>query len=63
MKKNLYMDDKKAAAILIGLFKKHSLNSEEKEALKSAIGILSWTSLSKSGIKRQREKLLKSVEW
>jgi len=57
------MDDKKAATILIGLLEKYSLNGEEKEAIKSAIGILSWTYLSKSRIKRRKDKLKKSVEW
>ncbi len=56
------MDDKKAATILISMLKKYSLNSEEKDAIKSAIGILSWTYLSKSIIKRRKDKLKKSVE-
>lgn len=57
------MDDKKAATILIGLLEKYSLNGEEKEAIKSAIGILSWTYLFKSRIKRRKDKLKKSIEW
>lgn len=50
------MDDKKAAAILMGLLEKYSLDEEEKEAIKSAIGILSWTSLAQSRMKNLKEK-------
>lgn len=57
------MDDKKAAAILMNLLKNDSLNGEEKEAIKSAIGLFSWTSLSKSRIKLRKEKLKKSIKW
>lgn len=51
------MDDKKAAEILIKLLKKNELDDEEKEAVKNAIGILSWTSLAKSRIKEQKKKI------
>ncbi len=44
------MDDKKAVTILLKLLNKNLLN-EEKEALRAAIGVLSWTSLSKSRLK------------
>lgn len=57
------MDDKKAATILIKLLEKHSFNAEEKEAVKSAIGILSWTYLAKSGIKKRKDKIEKSAKW
>ena len=57
------MDDKKAAEILIKLLEKKLLSDEEKEAVKSAIGILSWTSLSKSRIKAIKNKKEKSAEW
>lgn len=57
------MDDKKAAKVLLNLLEKHKLNDEEKKALESAIGILSWTSLSKSRIKAKKDKLDKSAEW
>lgn len=50
------MDDKKAASILMGLLEKYSLDEEEKEAIKSAIGILSWTSLAQSRMKNLKEK-------
>ncbi|MFA6306851.1 MAG: hypothetical protein WCV70_02660 [Patescibacteria group bacterium] len=57
------MEDKKALAILINLLKKRWLNAEEKEAVSAAIGILSWTSLSKSRIKALKAKRDKSVKW
>jgi len=57
------MDDKKAATILIDLLNKHALDAEEKEAVKTAIGVLSWTSLSKSRIKKLKDKRKKSIEW
>lgn len=53
------MTDKKAASILLALMKKHSLQGEEKQAIESAIGILSWTSLSESRIKSLKDKLEK----
>lgn len=57
------MEDKKAAAVLIKLLNKKIINAEEKEALKSAIGLLSWTALSKSRIKSIKAKQDKSVKW
>ena len=56
----LFMDDKKAAEILIGLLKKYSLAGVEKEAVENAIGILSWTSLSQSRLKARKEKMNKN---
>jgi len=57
------MEDKKAADILIKLLKKYSLNAEEKEAVSSAIGVLSWTSLSQNRIKALKAKREKSARW
>lgn len=57
------MDDKKAADILIGLLGKYSFNKEEQEAVQSAIGVLSWTSLAKSRTKNKKDKLEKSTKW
>ncbi|NTU99150.1 hypothetical protein HGA64_04060 [Candidatus Falkowbacteria bacterium] len=57
------MDDKKAAQILIKLLEKDLLNEEEREAVQSAIGIFSWTSLNKSRLERKKEKIKKSAEW
>jgi len=50
------MDHKKAAEILIKMAEKDKLSTEEKEAVLTAIGVLSWTSLSKSRIKSLKAK-------
>jgi len=57
------MEDQKAITILKNLVNKNILTNEEKEAVTTAIGILSWTSLSKSRIKAQKAKRDKSTEW
>ena len=57
------MEHKEAIEILKRLLEKHQLNTEEKEAVMTAIGILSWTSLSKSYIKAQKAKRDKATEW
>jgi hypothetical protein len=43
--------------------KKSTLTDSEKEAVTTAIGILSWTTLSKGTIKARKEKRDKSLEW
>ncbi len=50
------MDHKVAAQILIKILEKYSLTDEEKEAVKTGIGILSWTYLSRSKIKALKAK-------
>ncbi|MFA5317481.1 MAG: hypothetical protein WC369_08675 [Dehalococcoidales bacterium] len=57
------MEYQKALAVLEKLLDKHPLEAEEKEAVLTAIGILSWASLSKSKIKAQKAKRDKSTEW
>jgi hypothetical protein len=57
------MEDQKAITILKKLVSKNILTSEEKEAVMTAVGILSWTSLSKSRIRAQKAKRDKSTEW
>ena len=57
------MEYQKAIVILKNLLDRHSLNAEEKEAVMTAIGVLSWSSLSKSKIKAQKAKRDKSTEW
>ncbi len=56
------MDDKKAITILTELLKKQLLNEDEKEAVLSAIGMLSWSSLAESKIKNLKAKKEKSSE-
>lgn len=41
------MGDKEAIGVLMDLMKKHKLSKKEKEAVLSAIGILSWSKLGK----------------
>ncbi len=57
------MDDKKAVKILMEILDKYRFSAEEKKALEEAIGILSWTSLSKSGLKTKKERIKKSTNW
>ena len=57
------MEYEKAIAILKSLLYRRSLNAEEKEAVLTAIGVLSWGSLSKSKMKAQKAKRDKSTQW
>ena len=57
------MEYKKVIAILKSLLDRQSLDAEEKEAVMTAIGILSWSSLSDNRIKAQKAKRDKSTEW
>jgi hypothetical protein len=53
----------KAIAVLKDLLDRHPLTADEKEAVMTAIGVLSWGSLAKSRIKAQKAKRDKSTEW
>jgi hypothetical protein len=57
------MEYEKAIAILKSLLDRHSLNAEDKEAVLTAIGVLSWGSLGKSRLKVQKAKRDKSTQW
>jgi hypothetical protein len=57
------MDHKEAMNILQELVKKDILTDSEREAVTTAIGILSWTTLSKGVTKARKEKRDKSLEW
>jgi len=57
------MEYQKAIAILKSLLDRHSLDAEEKEAVMTAIGVLSWGSLYKNKIKAQKAKRDMSTEW
>jgi len=57
------MEYQKAIDILKNLLNKHALDAEEKEAIMTAIGLLSLGSLAKSRIKAQKAKRDKSTEW
>ncbi len=57
------MEYQKAIAVLKSLLDRHPLDAEEKEAVMTAIGVLSWGSLSKSKLKAQKAKRDKSTKW
>ena len=57
------MDDKKAAIVLLSLIGKYALEGEEKEAIKMAVGVLSWTSLAGSRIKKMKDKRDRDAKW
>ena len=57
------MEYEKAITILTGLLKKHPLDADEKEAIITAIGLLSLGSLAKSKLKAQKAKRDKSTQW
>ena len=50
------LDDKKAIAVLFGLIKRGVLSPEEEDAVRGAIGVLSWTSLAESRLKSLKAK-------
>lgn len=45
------------------LLDRHPLDAEERQAVMTAIGVLSWASLSKSKMKAQKAKREKNAEW
>jgi len=57
------MDYKKATEVLIELIKKPVLTAKEKEAVETAVGVLAWAALSKSAIKKLKDKKDKSARW
>jgi hypothetical protein len=57
------MEYEKAITVLTGLLKKRSLDADEKEAIITAIGLLSLGSLAKNKLKAQKAKRDKSTEW
>ena len=57
------MEYQEAIAVLKSLLDRHSLDAEEKEAVMTAIGVLSWGSLAKSKIKALKAKRDKSTQW
>lgn len=50
------MNDKEAITILTDLLKRDVLSAEEQEAVRLAIGVLSWTKLSESRIQNLKAK-------
>ena len=61
------MDYKEATAILKKLLDKHQLNAEEKEAVQTAMGLLTLGALSKDHLKsrlqKQKAERDKEIRW
>ena len=57
------MDHKEAITVLQNLAERLPLEDREKEAIATAIGVLSWSTLSKSRIKALKARRDKSAEW
>ena len=57
------MEYEKAIAILKNLLEKPSLSTEEKEAVMTAIGVLSLGSLAISKMKAQKARRDNSARW
>ena len=57
------MEYQKAIAILKNTLEKRSLDAEEKEAIMTAMGVLSWGALAQSKLKAQKAKRDKSTQW
>jgi hypothetical protein len=57
------MEYKEAITILKTLLEKHPLDDKEKEAVMTALGVLSWGGLYESELKDRKSRRDKSVEW
>jgi len=57
------MEYDRAIAVLKSLLERHPLDADEKEAVMTAIGVLSWGSLTRSRMKAQKAKRDRSTEW
>ena len=57
------MEYQEAIGILKSLLERHSLDAREKEAVMTAIGVLSWGSLAKIKMRAQKARRDKSTEW
>jgi hypothetical protein len=57
------MEYQEAIGILKSLLERHPLDAREKEAVMTAIGVLSWGSLAKSKMRAQKARRDKSTEW
>lgn len=55
------MEHKEAIKILVSILDKHALIPEEKEAVLTAVGVLSWSSLAESRIKKLRANKKKGI--
>lgn len=49
------MEDKEAALVLQEILERHMLDMREVEAVKTAIGVLSWTKLVEGYVERRKK--------
>ncbi len=56
------MEDKKAVAVLTKMLKKYQFSKEEVEAVRDAIGILSWTKLVEGMTEARKKKRDRDLE-
>ncbi len=57
------MDHKEAINILTGMANKYTLDGKEKEAITTAVGLLSWGTLADSRRKSLKDKRDRSTQW
>jgi hypothetical protein len=57
------MEYQEAITILKNLLENHPLDDKEKEAVMTALGVLSWGGLYESKLKERKAKRDKSAEW
>jgi hypothetical protein len=57
------MEDKEAIEILTKMLTEHEFSPKEKQAVLTAIGILSWSKLGKSRIEQIAKKQKAKKEW
>jgi hypothetical protein len=57
------MEYNEAIDVLKNLLKKHPLDDKEKEAVMTALGVLSWGGLYESKLKDRKARRDKSAEW
>ena len=57
------MEDKEAIKILMRMLDNGSLTDEEKEAVRTAVGILSWSALGQARIKSIAKSQKAKKEW
>jgi hypothetical protein len=64
---NKFMDENKAADILMQVIRNHSLKDEEKEAVLTAIGLLGMASSAqkqfRSQLRARKDKQERSTKW
>jgi len=49
------MEDSEAVKILIAMLKKYPFSDEEKEAMKTAVGLMGWTKLVEGYVENRKK--------